>query len=205
MKKISTLLLIFFVTNLISQNNYIHQVLLLNEGSFDYTNNEVISPVTVGVYNPENNEYNTVIEINNARFASDLIIDDNYFYVAADNKIFKFDLNTYEQINSVEFQGVRKLAIHDENIYASRGDYDNITYAPIIFDSYLDVFSKTTLDHLFSFEVNEGPDWSTENLIVNDNKLYVTINNAYEWGNYKGIIGVVDLSTMTYTNEIDLG
>ena len=205
MKTKFTLLSIFIVTFLFSQNNYVHQVLLLNEGSYDYTNNEIISPVTVGVYNPQLNEYNTILEINDARFASDLIIADSFFYVAADNKIFKYDLNTFEQISTVDFQGVRRLAIYDDYIFASRGDYDNLTFSPIVFDSYLDVFSKETLDHLFSFGVDEGPNWSTENIIINNDKLYVTINNAYEWGNYKGIIGIVDLSTMTYTDELDLG
>ena len=38
------------------------------------------------MYNSETNSYNTVIEINEARFASDLIINDEYFYVAADNR-----------------------------------------------------------------------------------------------------------------------
>ena len=42
-------------------------------------------------------------------------------------------------------------------------------------------------------------------MIVNEDKLYVAINNAYEWGNEKGIIGVVDLSTNSYETEIDLG
>ena len=34
----------------------------------------------------------------------------------------------------------------------------------------------------FEAETN-GPQWSTENLLINENKLYVLINNAYEWGN----------------------
>ena len=33
----------------------------------------------------------------------------------------------------------------------------------------------------------------------------MTVNNAFEWGNEQGVIGIVDLSTMSYLNEIDLG
>ena len=45
----------------------------------------------------------------------------------------------------------------------------------------------------------------TQNLIVNDDKLYLVINNAYEWGNEKGFIGILDLNTFAYIDEIDLG
>jgi hypothetical protein len=31
------------------------------------------------------------------------------------------------------------------------------------------------------------------------------VNNGYEWGNEKGIIGKLDLNALTYGNEIDLG
>jgi hypothetical protein len=42
-------------------------------------------------------------------------------------------------------------------------------------------------------------------MMVDDDILYVTINNAFEFGNEKGIIGVIDMSTMNYLSEIDLG
>ena len=31
---------------------HLHQVLILNEGYFDYTNNEIVVPASVGVYDP---------------------------------------------------------------------------------------------------------------------------------------------------------
>ncbi|HBW85505.1 MAG TPA: hypothetical protein DEF82_01800 [Crocinitomicaceae bacterium] len=34
---------------------------------------------------------------------------------------------------------------------------------------------------------------------------YIAVNNGYEWGNEKGIIGKLDLNALTYGNEIDLG
>jgi len=188
-----------------SQNNYLHQVLLLNEGCYDYYNEEILDPPTIGIYNAETNTYNTEIEIANSRFASDLIVDDGFFYVAADNKILKYNLDTYELINSIEYSGVRKLTIYEEFLFVSRGDYDLETYSPIIFDSYLDVYSKEDLSLFYSFETsNDGPQWSTESLLTLDDKLYVAINNAYEYGNYKGIIGVVNISNMDYS-ELDLG
>ena len=187
-----------------SQNQYIHQVIMLNEGCYDYYENEMLEPVTVGSYNPETNLYNTIIEIPNVRFASDLIIDGDFFYVAADNKILKYDLDTYELLNSVDQEGVRKLVIYENLLFASRGEYNSATFGPVIFDSYLEVYLKDNLNYYSSFSIENGPQWSTESLLITDNKLYVAVNNAYEWGNYKGIVGVIDLSTMAYT-EIELG
>ena len=33
----------------------------------------------------------------------------------------------------------------------------------------------------------------------------MAINNGFEWGNEKSLIGVLDLSTLSYLEEIDLG
>ena len=35
--------------------------------------------------------------------------------------------------------------------------------------------------------------------------LAIAINNGFEWGNEKGLIGILDLQTHNYTTEIDLG
>ncbi|MEY3074873.1 MAG: hypothetical protein RJB25_511, partial [Bacteroidota bacterium] len=47
--------------------------------------------------------------------------------------------------------------------------------------------------------------WATQNIVVVNNMAYVAVNNAYEWGNEKGLIGQLDLNTLTYGAEIDLG
>ena len=191
--------------HVLSQNVSVQQVFVLNEGYFDYTNNQIGEPVTLGVYDPNSQTYQVLDTISGARFASDMLIDDNYLYVAADNKLYKYNKNTYTLIASQQINGIRNLAIWNDKIIVTRGDYDNVTYAPILYNSYLQVFNKNDLSFHLEFDTINGPKWSTQNLVVKDNNLYVAINNAYEWGNYKGIIGVVDLTSFSYTSEIDLG
>jgi len=207
MKKSFIILLLLIFNSSFSQNEYVHQVLILNEGYLDFATDEIIEPVTVGVYSISSSDpsYSEVIEISGAKFASDLIIDGDYFYVAADDRILKYHLDTYDLITSQEVSGARKLAINDDYLFVSKGDYDGATFGPVIFDSYLDVFDLD-LNYQFGFpsETN-GPQWSTESILINEDKLYVLINNAYEWGNYQGIIGQVDLNTLNYEAEIDLG
>ncbi len=205
MKNKLLLFTVILVYSLYAQNEYVNQVLILNEGSYDYYEEQILEPVTVGKYDPVNNLYNTILEIDDARFASDLIIDGDFFYVAADNKILKYDLNTYELIAFEDVSGVRKIAIYEDNLFVTKGDYDLSTFSSVIFDSYLDVYSKIDLTYISSFDVEDGPQWSTENLLIYNDLLYVVINNAYDWGNYKGILGVVDLVNMTYLSEIELG
>jgi hypothetical protein len=51
----------------------------------------------------------------------------------------------------------------------------------------------------------QGPKWATQNIVLDGSSAYIAVNNGYEWGNEKGIIGKLDLNSLTYGNEIDLG
>ena len=120
----------FFV---FSQNN--EGLIILNEGYYDYSNEEVVEPVSIGVFDMDSQIYEEVIIIDEVRFASDMIVDGDFLYVAADSRVLKYDLYSFELLSQVEVQGVRNLLIHNENLYLSRGDYDYTTFSPIVFDS----------------------------------------------------------------------
>jgi hypothetical protein len=198
MKK--SLLFIFALsTGIASAQNYLHQALILNEGYQDYTTGQIVVPVTVGSYNPVTQQYLSVDTLNGMRFASDLIIDQGYYYVAADTKIFKFDLNTHAQIASVDCPGVRNLAVYQDKLIATRGEYLT-TY-----DSYLHVYNTNDLSLVHAFTASEGPQWASQNIVVDGSIAYIAVNNGFDWGNEVGIIGKLDMNTLLYGNEIDLG
>ena len=182
----------------IQAQEYVNQVLILNEGNFDYTTNEIVEPASIGSYNPVTEMYTEVLQLEGMRFGSDLIIDNEVYYVAADTKIFKIDLNTHEIISSVECQGVRNLTIVGNKLIATRGEY------LVNFDSYLHVYNTEDLSFELALDNESGPQWATQNIISVGNKAYFAINNAYEFGNEKGIIGIYDLETLVY-EELDLG
>ena len=194
---------VVFVLCLIYQGvmaqNVVNQVLILNEGRYDYTTGEIETPVTIGSYDPVTNNYSVVDTIEGARFASDMIINGDYFYIAADTQLLKYDLNTYELLASQSVTGVRNILIVNDNLFVSRGEYG------ISFDSYFQIYSKSDLTFISELDTTEGPKWTTQNMVHTDNKLYVAINNGFEWGNEKSLIGVLDLSTLSYLEEIDLG
>lgn len=199
MKYCITLFFVFFQYVLFAQN-YVHQVLILNEGVYGYE-----FPVSVGSYDPLTQNYTTVAEIDSSRFASDLIIDGAFFYVAADNKILKFDLDTYELLEEVQVEGVRNLAIHNNHLFVSRGEYDPVSSGAVQYNSYLHVYNKHNLSYLTELDTINGPKATTQNLIVDEGKVYVVINNGFEWGNEEGLVGVIDAASFEYLSEIDLG
>ncbi|MAZ30578.1 MAG: hypothetical protein CMP57_00625 [Flavobacteriales bacterium] len=184
---------IFFSFSFLSAQNYVNQVLILNEGVYGYE-----APVSVGSYDPLTENYTTVVEIDSSRFASDLIIDSTFFYVAADNKILKYHLDSYELLAEVALEGVRKLAVHDDYLFVSRGEFT-------LFNSYIQVYNKSDLSFVSELDTVDGPKVSTESLIVIDDLVYVGINNGFEWNNQEGLVGVINANTFEYISEIDLG
>ena len=84
MKKLLFLLLIG--TQGLSAQDYVNQVLVLNEGKFGQ--NEF--PVTLGSYDPTSQNYEVVDTIEGARFASDMVIDGDNIFVMADTLLLKY-------------------------------------------------------------------------------------------------------------------
>jgi hypothetical protein len=196
--KISVYLLLLLSLNVFSQD-YVHQVLVLNEGYFNYSDSEIVIPVTIGSYDPNTEVYTSLDTIEGARFASDLIISNGFYYVAADTLLLKYDLATNELLNSTVVPGIRNIAIHQDNIIVTKGEYQ------VSYSSYLQIYSANDLSLSAELDTSNGPKWASQNLIVKDDIVYVAINNGFEWSNEKGIIGMLDMSNMEYINEIDLG
>ena len=198
MKQLFTSVLLLISAFAFSQN-YLHKVLVLNEGYFDYQTNQIIDPVTIGSYDPSTQIYSVVSTLNGMRFGSDLIIDGNFYYVAADSKIYKMDLNTHQELASVVCQGVRNLGVYQNKLVATRGEYLTT------FDSYLHIYDANTLSLIQEIDTISGPKWASQNIVIDGSIAYIAINNGYEWGNEKGLIGKLNLDNLSYGNEVDLG
>ena len=176
MKK-TFIFLFFLFTNFTFSQNYVHQVLILNEGYFDYSLNQSVVPPTLGSYDPLTQIYTTIDTLNGKRFASDIIVNDNHVFVAADNTLYKYDKFNMSIYDTINIDGIRNIAIWNDKIIVTRGDYDNTTFAPILFNSYLQVFNLSDLSFYTEFDTINGPKWSTQNMIVTNNKLYVALSS----------------------------
>lgn len=187
------------LTTFAQAQSYVNQAIILNEGYFDYTNNVIVEPVTIGSYNPATQVYSIVDTLENMRFGSDIVISGNYYYIAADTKILKMDLNTHQEVASVSCPGVRNLGIYQNKLVATRGEYETT------FDSYLHIYDASNLTLIQAIDTIVGPKWAAQNIVMDGSSAYIAVNNGYEWGNEKGIVGKLDLVTLAYGNEIDLG
>lgn len=190
---------IFLLTGvLVSAQPYVHQVIFLNEGHYDYLNMVQTVPVTVGVYSPISQTYSVIDTIPDARFGSDVVVDGNNFYVAADSFLLKYDAITNQLQNVITVPGIRKLAVWNNYLLVSRGDV-----MPL--ESYFQVFDKNSLNLIFELDTTVGPIYSAEGIGVYNDSAYLAINNAFSWGNQKGLLGIIDLTNQSYVTEIDLG
>ena len=187
------------LTTFAQAQSYVNQAIILNEGYYDYTNSVIIEPVTIGSYNPATQVYSLVDTLENMRFGSDIVISGNYYYVAADTKIFKMDLNTHQEVASVSCPGVRNLGIYQNKLVATRGEYETT------FNSYLHIYDALNLTLIQAIDTVAGPKWAAQNIVMDGAVAYIAVNNGYVWGSEKGIVGKLDLATLTYGNEIDLG
>jgi hypothetical protein len=188
----------FFTTVAITQQSYVHQVIFLNEGWYDYVNDvQVIAP-SVGSYDPATGIYRVFDEIPEANFASDVLVED-VIYVAAGNLLITYDKDDLTRLQTRSVPGIRKMAIWGDELIVSRGDY------LVSFDSYLQVYDRHTLDLLYTLDTETGPQYTTEGIVVRGDLAYIAINNGFVFGEETGLIGILDLQSRTYLQEIDLG
>lgn len=179
--------------------SYVHRVLVLNEGFFDYFDTgEQVVPVTLGSYDPATGTYTTVATLSGPRFGSDVLVDGSSIYVAADDRVLRFDADSYVQTGEVQLPGARKLAVWNDQLLVTRGELGGL-------DHYLEVRDKNSLELLYAVTPADGLIHSAEDVLVLDDKAYLAVNNSFDWENVVGRVGVLDLATGTYGTEIDLG
>lgn len=176
---------------------YVHQVLVLNEGYFNFNTQTQDVPVTLGTYDPANGNYTTVATITDARFGNHVAVDGEVVLVAADHRLLKYDANTFALLDEADVPGIRRFAVWNNALVITRGELGGLP-------DYCEVRDKNTLDLLYAIDHTTLP-YSCEGVQVVGDRAYVAVNNAFEWGNSVGQLGVLDLATQTWVTSIDLG
>ncbi len=200
-RKITLVVTAMFIASyaLHAQNTYVHRVIVLNEGHYDYVNHIQTVPVTIGAFNPATHAYVVFDTIANARFASHVLVDGTSLYVAADNQLIRYNADTYQKEATATVQGIRKMAVWNNQLLVSRGEYLQT------FNSYFQVYDKNSLNFLYALPVSAGPHYASEGIVVKNDIAYLAINNGFDFGNEVGFIGRIDLINQNYLNEINLG
>lgn len=174
-----------------------HQVLVLNEGYYNTQTSTQEVPVTLGSYDPAGGAYHTVATIPDARFGNYVAVHDNAIYVAADSFLLKYDADSYELLASTIVHGIRRFAIWNDRLVITKGEIGGLP-------SYCEVRGTADLGLLYSIGLNELP-YSCEGVQVVGDVAYIAVNNAFDWNNVVGMIGMLDLNTGTWSGSVDLG
>ncbi len=177
---------------------FVHQVLVLNEGHNDFSTGQQLVPVSIGKYDPVAATYSQVLTIPNARFGSDILVNDQAIFVAADSFLLKYDRDSFQLLDQEVIVGIREFAEWNGSLVITRGEVGGLSH-------YAEVrnMSDLSLDYIIS--IADGLQWSCESVVVEDDIAYIGVNNAFDWGNFVGKIGMVDLVAKTYMGAADLG
>jgi hypothetical protein len=199
MKKLNALTVAILGTTLIhAQNSYVHQVIFLNEGRFDYFNDTLVVPPSMASYDPATGIYQQFATLPEARFGTDVVVDDA-IYVAADKWLIKYDKYSLQELDRAYVPGIRKIAIWNNYVIATRGEFLHT------FSNYVQLFQKSTLTLFNVLDTITGPKYAAEGVAVVKDSAYVAVGNGFEFGNEKGIIGIIDLDAWSYAGEVDMG
>jgi hypothetical protein len=177
---------------------YVHQVVLLNEGYYDYTLQQQVVPPSLGSYDPATQVYTPKVIIDQARFGSDIDINDGHIYVSADTRVLKYDADTYALLDEVEVLGVRSLAFWGDRLVLVRAEFQELTH-------FAEVRDKHTLDLLYTVGTAEGLPYTCEDVEVLGDRAYLAVNNGFDVANVVGYLGVLDLTTGTIEDLEYLG
>ena len=198
MRKCFFTLSMLAITAGVFAQTYTARVLVLNEGYYDYLADSILVPVSIGAFNPATGVYTTIDEVEGARFASDVVIDGDAYFVAADHALLKYDLLTDMLLDEADVAGIRKIAVSGDYLVVTRGEY------LVDLPAYIQVYDRTNLELIFEISSDVLP-YTTEGVTIQDNLAYVAVNNGFVFGSEVGKIVVVDLNTQEIIQTVELG
>jgi hypothetical protein len=179
---------------------YLHQAIIANSGLYEFAP-PYQDRATIGSYNPQNNSY-TIFDTIQVESVQDIIIDSIYAYVAAEDSIIKYNINTYQRVATAYFPAIKKLEISGNYLMVGKwygaGDY-------------FAVFNKQNLQQLFSVP---QIDQTVDGMVLSGDTMYVSYNikslvDLYPpYGIYAdsiGKLGVINVSTQSFVRDIILG
>ncbi len=162
------------------------QVIVANGGVFGAPGNKV----KIGTYNTSTNLYGVFDEFD-GNFVSDVIIDNNIAYIAANGIVIKYNIDNYKKLASVSLSGAEHLTIYNNQLIVSRGFGADSQYVQVL----------NTSDLSLDYSVDEITGQASGVVILNDT-AYIGVKG--DWQATTGSVAMVDLQSESYISAIDL-
>ena len=188
------------------KNYFLIVVVMLTAGSIKHVDAQhwVVNQVIVGTggdwSNPDdfvsvasfkpNDEITTTFGSILTQSVQDIVINGSYAFVAAQDSIVKYNIDTYEKIVSIEAIGVNRLLINEDILFVS------FQYPAT--ENFVKVFSAEDLSLITN--IAEVSDESAGMLVVNQ-LAYVAVPGG--WSSTVGKIAIIELSDYSLVDEIN--
>ncbi len=170
---------------------------ILGTAQIPYVNQLIIAQsngssenVTVFSYNPKNQLITQIDEIG-TYYVQDIAIENNFAYINAQDSVIKYDINSYSRMASKALNNLNRLLITENAIFVSRW---NSASSDFVF-----VLNKNDLSTITTIQVSD----QAAGMLELSGKLYVTIPGTF--GVTEGKLAIIDLSTYSVIQEIELG
>ena len=171
-------------------NTTVPQVIIANGGRFE-SNPPYYDYVTVGSYNTSTHTY-MLFDTIYTQSVQDILITDHFAYVAAQDSIVKYDLDTYQRVAIVADSGLEKLGIYGDKLIVTKGYPVKRFFAEVRDAGDL---------ALYSFIDNISGDCG--GILATSDSVYMAVNGGYQGS--EGKLAVIDPVSWTVTHEINFG
>jgi len=169
---------------------YVKQVITVNSGRF-----ESVPPytdyVTVQAYTPQTgnvNPFNTIF----SQSGQAIIISDKIAFVAAQDSIVKYNLNSMQRLGAVRDSGLCQLALINGKLIVSK-------QYPIV-SHFVEVLDTATMGVVAQISGISG---DCAGITMIDDTVYVAVNEG--WMGTDGKLAIIDPNNWTLISELDFG
>ena len=171
-----------------AQNVVTNQIIVCSGGSISDPNDFV----TIASVVPETG-ITSIFDTIYTQSVQDIIIENGIAYVAAQDSIVKYDLNTYSRLAEVEALGVHKLAVRKDVLIA--------TFWYPVTSGFVKTYLLSDLSPVFTFEdVSDEAD----GIYVFPGDLYTVVAVPGGWSSTTGKMAWLDLDQNTFVTEANM-
>ena len=177
-----------FSTFLFAQQ-YVNQVIVVNGGTYEFAP-PYTDYVTVAALDPQTSSL-TVFDTIRTQSAQDVVVDGKYAWVAAQDSIVKYNINTYSREGAVAVSGVNRMNVYKDLLCVGR-------QWPASAD-FIQLYDKNTLEFVYSVSQVSN---ETYNIFIEDDTAYVAVPGGFL--STTGKVATIDMNNLAFIEEINL-
>jgi len=172
------------------KNEWVNQVIVVNGGKFEVTP-PYADYVTVEAYHPATHMVD-VFDVIHTQSVQDVIVKGNFAYVAAQDSIVMYNIDTYQRVAAVPDSGLNKLCLFNDRLIVTK-------QYPIkrFFAEVLDASNLALIARIQNISGDCG------GVVIAADTAYIAVDSGY-LGTH-GKLAVINTTNWTLNREVDFG